>query len=117
MLSQIEIEHEHSHRGLGMLVYAFLDTPYSMSSTEARERLANQAQKLKDEPWAQDLASDPLGFISLLYDAGIVGVESTGGFRWFRRDRAFSEIAQALSGEFTVVVHPAFHRYLRSLGT
>jgi hypothetical protein len=117
IISQIEIEYQHVFPGLGDLVYAFLDAPWTMSWADARERLLARLAQVEHQDWYEKALEDPKMLLEALYETGVAGVETRGGSRWFRSDRPLQEFASVLSEEFTVVIHPAFHRFLRSLAS
>jgi hypothetical protein len=117
MLAQIGTEYQHRYPDLGILALALIDGAASQPWSELAEDLLALSDKFGDAPaWAVGTKGDPSRLLEVLYDTGIVGVETSGGSRWFEEQRPFSEIRAALSGDPQVVVHPAFHRYFRTQG-
>lgn len=117
VLAQAETEYRHRYPGLGELALAFFEAPVAQAWSEARPRLEEKAEKCRPGAlWLEAAQTDPLKMVEVLYDTGIIGVQSPGGSRWFESIRPFGDIAGTLDGDFNIVVHPAFHRYLRCCG-
>jgi len=118
ILAQAEAEYRHRYPGLGRIALAFFEAPVAQAWSQALPQLREKATKGNTtESWLQAAQSDPLHFARVLYEVGVVGVESAGGSRWFESARSFDAVLGTLSDDFSVVVHPAFHRYLHCLGT
>jgi len=118
VLSQAEIEYQHRYPGLGQLALAFFEAPATQPWSQARRRLEQQAERFRPEAvWVEEAQTNPLRMVEVLYDTGIVGVQSAGGSDWFESIRRFRDVSGTLPEDFNIVVHPAFHRYLRCRGT
>jgi hypothetical protein len=117
VLAQAEIEYRHRYPGLGELALAFFEAPVAQAWSQARPRLEEKAQKCRSGAvWLQAAQTDPLRMVEVLYDTGIIGVRSAGGSCWFESTRPFRDVSGTLAEDFNIVVHPAFHRYLRCRG-
>jgi hypothetical protein len=117
MLAQIEKEYAHPYPALAIPALAFIDAPYTMPSTRLYQRLQDQLLRANELPnWLEECLDSPDALVKVLYETGIVGVQTSGGRLWFDQDRPFTEIAPALDQEYPVIVHPAFHRYFHCLG-
>lgn len=118
LAAQMETEYSARYPNLGVGILLFLEQPLAQawsSLIPLVERLARE--QAGSAAWLARTREGPIHFLRVLYETGFVGVETKGGSRWFDADRDFDEISRALPDDFTVVVHPAFHRYLRSLGS
>lgn len=116
-LAQAEIEYQHRYPRLGQVALAFFEAPVVQAWSDARPRLEEQAEKCGPGAlWLETAHTDPLHMVEVLYDTGIIGVQSPGGSCWFESTRPFKDVSGVLAEDFNIVVHPAFHRYLRCCG-
>lgn len=117
LAAQMETEYSTRYPGLGLGVLLFLEQPVSQLFSALEPKIKALAEKHRGQAtWLDRAGEDALSFIHILYETGFVGVETAGGTRWFDAERGFEDISRALSTDFSVIVHPAFHRYLRCYG-
>jgi hypothetical protein len=118
LAAQMETEYSARYPGLSHGVLAFFEQPVSQSWSRVKPKVEELAAKYASEcGWLARAAREPIYFVQVLYETGFVGIETAGGTRWFDADRAFEDLVRALPEDFSVVIHPAFHRYLRCYGT
>ena len=114
ILTQAQTEYQHTYPGLSEIVLALLEFPATGPWSTWSEALSKRARRINSEAvWLTRGRKEPLVLLEALYETGVLGVETPGGTRWFEGGRSFAELAPTLSDEFTVMIHPAFHRYLR----
>lgn len=118
MIGQIEAEFAFRFPQIETLAVVLMDGPVARRWDELAELLIDTALRIEPCPdWMREALDHPEQFLSAMYETGIIGIETAGGTQWFESTRSFDEVRLGAADNFTVIVHPAFHRYFRCLGT